>query len=156
MFEIDDYRPQTDYQRRQWRSLMRLFRGVRWPNGNPHCPFCGCLQHYKYKDEQTYKCKNRNCQRNYNMRHGTILQNSKLEIYHWAKAAEMACRAGGVSITQLARKLRVERRTAWLILKKIKSAVADQNYIVSHQPLRIKADPEKVVCDLFRRLNTPF
>lgn len=156
MFEIEDYWPRTYYQRRRWKLLMQRFREARWPNGNPRCPFCGWLQHYTYKDELTYKCKNRSCQRNYNLRHGTILQNSKLEIYYWAKAIEMACRAEGVSVSQLTQKLRVERRTAWLLLKKLNSAVAVQSYIISHKPLRIKADPKKVVCDLFRIRNTTF
>jgi len=101
---------------RQW------FETIMWPDG-PVCPHCGSVQVSERKNHkpQPYRC--RTCRKDFSVRHGTILQESRLPLRKWALAIYMVCTSlKSVSSMKLHRDLKVTQKTAWFMMHRIREA----------------------------------
>ncbi|WP_370301652.1 IS1595 family transposase [Pseudooceanicola sp.] len=100
------------------------FRNIRWADtdGEPHCPECGCLDHYDLKTRQVYKCKG--CAKQYSITSGTIFHGRKLQVRDILAAIAIFINgAKGYSALQLSRDLSVDYKTAFVLLHKIREAI---------------------------------
>lgn len=95
----------------------------RW-NGNPVCTHCDHDKIYRVKDSMGYKCAN--CRKRFSVRHGTIMEGSKLPLQTWLLAIYiMTTGRKGISSIQFAKELGVTQKTAWFLANRIREACTD-------------------------------
>ncbi len=103
-------------------ACINHFRALRWPDADKiACPWCGVIgKHYRLANN-THKC--RDCLKKFSVRHGTIFEDSKIELRKWFIAIFlMTSHKKGVSSCQLARDIGVTQKTAWFMLHRIRNA----------------------------------
>ncbi len=101
------------------------FRNIRWADtdGEPVCPSCGCFESYDLKTRRVYKCKG--CGKQYSITSGTIFHGRKLEVRDLLAAIAIFINgAKGYSALQLSRDLDVDYKTAFVLLHKVREAIA--------------------------------
>jgi transposase-like protein len=101
-----------------------LFRNIRWADtdGEPACPACGCLACYRHKKRSIFSCQA--CGRQFSATSGTIFANRKLPIGTILLAIAIFINgAKGVSALQLARDLKCQYKTAFVLAHKIREAL---------------------------------
>ncbi len=102
---------------------------IRW-NGSPVCPFCSKANPYKLKDGKTYRCKNRECRKDFTVTVGTIFENSKVDLSTWVAAIYLVtAHKKGISSCQLARDLGITQKTAWFVLHRIRYMMGEKSAI---------------------------
>ena len=95
----------------------------RW-NGQPNCTHCGHEKHYQVKGSMGFKCAG--CRKRFSVRHGTVMEGSKLPLQTWLLALYMMTTARkGISSVQFAKELGVTQKTAWFVANRIREACAD-------------------------------
>jgi transposase-like protein/ribosomal protein L37AE/L43A len=116
---------QTEEQCREF-----LFK-LRWPEGFI-CPKCANTAYYDIKSRRLYHCSR--CGHQVSVTANTIFHKSHTPLNKWFVAVfMMADDKRGVSAAKLARNINVSQPTAWLMLHKIRKAMADRDagYILS-------------------------
>lgn len=103
----------------------QVFKEMRWPGGEPHCPKCGCFAIYTYKARKIFKCKA--CDAQFSLTTGTIFASRKLAIRDiLAAIAIFVNGAKGISALQMSRDLDVQYKTAYVLAHKLREAMASQ------------------------------
>jgi transposase-like protein len=93
--------------------------GLRW-NGNVISPFDGTSTVYKCKGNK-YRCKNTG--RYFNVKTGTIFDNTKIPLRKWFMALYVfSSHKKGISSHQLAKDISVTQKTAWFLLHRLRYA----------------------------------
>src|SRR5271155_1536945 len=72
-------------------AAVELFEEIRWGN-DPHCLYCNSANVYKMTDAETggrskrflWRC--RDCRKQYTVRIGTIYNETRMPLRHWAYA----------------------------------------------------------------------
>lgn len=101
------------------------FRAIRWAasEGEPVCPYCGCLGCYEYASRPIFKCKG--CGKQFSLTSGTVFAGRKLSIRDYLLAIVVFVNAAkGISSLQLARDLGVQYKTAFVLTHKLREAMA--------------------------------
>lgn len=94
-------------------------------NGNPVSPFDPTSKVYKCKDNR-YRCKNTG--KYFNVKTGTIFENTKVSLQNWFIAIWMCMsHKGGLSSMELQRELGVTQKTAWFMLQRIRKCCECEN-----------------------------
>lgn len=97
---------------------------LRW-NGNPVSPFDPESKVYKCKGNK-YKCKNTG--KYFNVRTGTMFDNTKVELQKWFIAMWLiTSHKKGISSLQLSRDLDVTQKTAWFMNHRIRACFGMEN-----------------------------
>lgn len=86
----------------------------RW-GGVPVCE-CGCVFLYNLSRPFNYKCKS--CKKIFNVRTGSILENSKLSLSHWFQAITIL-KKEKISSHKLAKKINITQKSAYYLSNKI-------------------------------------
>lgn len=97
------------------------------------CPHCGTAKApYKvkprgqFKDIPSYRCSERDCDLPFTVRTGSIFEGSKIELRKWFQAAyEITTSKKGISSMELATRIGVSQKTAWLMNHKIRTMLQD-------------------------------
>jgi transposase-like protein len=112
---------------------------ILWPSG-PVCPFCGGIgAASRLKGVRTkasaknpdgverfglWKCKHKECRKQFTVRKGTIFEESHIEMFKWLQAFHLICSSKkGISAHQLHRVLEVTYKTAWFLAHRIREAM---------------------------------
>ena len=106
-------------------TAYRRFCRVRWPetNGAPVCPDCGCLEAYDLSSRRRFKCAA--CYRQFSVTSGTIFASRKLSFVDLLGAICLFVNASkGFSAVQLSRDLDVQYKTAFVLMHKLREAMA--------------------------------
>lgn len=103
-------------------SATRWFENAIWPDGEPHCPRCGCNDTHKSTHKtMPYRC--RPCKRFFSVKTGTALQSSKLPLRIWVYAIYLEMtNLKGISSMKLHRDLGIRQDTAWFLQHRIRTA----------------------------------
>lgn len=100
-----------------------------YTDGQIPCPYCGSVHTYKRGDSHRHICKD--CHGSFSILQRTIFENTKLPLRKWFAAIYLfSAHKKGVSSHQLHRDLGVTQKTAWYMLQKIRTLVAQDNTIV--------------------------
>lgn len=95
---------------------------IRWPCGQPICPRCNHSNCYKIRDGKLFSCKG--CKKQFSVRMGTIMEDSKISLKNWLYAIYLSnITEAGISSTQLARKLKITQKSAWSMAHKIPTRI---------------------------------
>lgn len=90
-------------------------------DGTPTCPHCDSTKVYRLKEGPNFKCGNRQCDRKFNAKVGSIFENSKIPLSKWYAAIYIAtAHKKGISSHQLSRDLGVTQKTGWFMLHRIR------------------------------------
>jgi len=104
--------------------LIASFFRRRWPNGF-ECPSCGHDSYYTIRTRRLplYQC--RLCNHQTSVTAGTVMHRSRASLDKWAAAIDLLSSASGVNAVQLASCIGVTHKTAWLMLRKFRSAITE-------------------------------
>ena len=99
------------------------FAAVRWTDGEPTCPLCGSqrVATIANRKPMPYRCKD--CRKHFSVKHGTVMQSSKLGCRVWAIAVYLLTTGlKGTSGMKLHRDLDITQKTAWHLAHRIRKA----------------------------------
>ena len=100
-----------------------LLEQLRWPNGIA-CPRCGSTEERtsRIANRDTIRCLE--CEYQFSVRAGTILQDSKLPLWKWFLGTYLIVESKkGMSSNQLKRMLGVTYKTSWFLTHRIRGAM---------------------------------
>lgn len=106
-------------------AAYRRFCALRWPEtgGRPVCPVCGCIDVYDLTTRQRFKCAA--CHRQFSVTSGTVFASRKLPFVDLLAAVRLVVNASkGLSAVQLSRGLDVRHKTAFVLMHKLREAMA--------------------------------
>jgi len=100
-------------------SCINRLELLRWPKGIV-CPLCGSSRKiYTLTRGHVYKCGD--CGKTFSIRKGTIFEESRLPLRKWFAAFWLiTSNRDGINSSQLARKINVTQKTAWLMLERLR------------------------------------
>jgi transposase-like protein len=106
------------------------FRNVRWPdtNGAPVCPHCGGVDPYDCRRPSgapRFEC--RACKKDFSITSGTLFASHKLPLRAYLAAIAVFCNeVKGKSALALSRDLGLSYKTAFVLLHKLREAMAEE------------------------------
>jgi transposase-like protein len=99
------------------------FEAARWPTG-AYCPKCGSLEPYKTKKPGVYRCKAKECRKDFTVMTGSVMERSHAKLTQWAMGFWLAASSKkGFSAHQLHRALGCQYNTAWFMHHRIMEAM---------------------------------
>ncbi|HVN68184.1 MAG TPA: IS1595 family transposase, partial [Candidatus Binatia bacterium] len=100
---------------------------LRWPNGVA-CPRCGLAEpHYLGDKYRRWFCSD--CKRQFTAKVGTIFEDSPIGFDKWMPAIWLiSSNRNGISSCELARAIGVTQKTAWFMLHRIRTALANDSF----------------------------
>jgi hypothetical protein len=111
-------------------AAVEFFEKQRW-GANPCCVKCGSVEVYKMADAKTgernsrYLWRCRDCKEQYTVRIGTVYEESRLPLRHWAYAFWRACTSKkGVSALEIKRHCQISYKSALFLMNRIRFAMA--------------------------------
>ncbi|HEV2499581.1 MAG TPA: IS1595 family transposase [Terriglobia bacterium] len=114
-------------------AAVELFEQLRWGN-NPACVHCGSVSVYKMMDAKTGERNNRflwrchDCKKQYTVRIGTVYEESRLDLRHWAYAFWRASTSKkGVAALEIMRHCQISYKSALFLMNRIRFAMAPEN-----------------------------
>lgn len=113
-----------------------FFETNRWPDG-PVCPHCGAPDAYVLRPrpgsmkpvrQGVFKCAE--CRKQFSVRIGTLLEESKIPLRKWLMASYLICISGDrISYHQFARELEISVKSAWLLAGRIRAAMHSDAFL---------------------------
>lgn len=106
------------------------FRRIRWADtdGAPVCPHCGSLDAYdcrRFKGAPRFRCKG--CKKDFSITAGTLFASHKLPLRCYLAAIAIFCNeVKGKSALALSRDLCVSYKCAFVLLHKLREAMAEE------------------------------
>lgn len=117
-------------------DAFKVVRRARWPESRgkvPWCPHCGVEGAYEIRRASKsglanrFRCKQKECGREFTVTSGTIFANRKLPFRTLLAAIALSARSvKGKAALQLSRELGAAYMTAWVLSPKLREAVASQ------------------------------
>jgi len=111
-------------------AAVEFFEQQRWGDC-PACVHCGSVDVYKMVDAKTGERSKRflwrchDCKQQYTVRIGTVYEESRIELRHWAYAFWRACTSlKGVSALELKRQCQISYKSALFMMNRIRFAMA--------------------------------
>jgi len=96
----------------------------RWPRG-VYCPYCGGYKLYRLEKQKRYKCAS--CRKQFSVRTGSVLAESKVSLQQWIMAVWLlTAHRKGFSSIQLAKTLGVTQKTAWFLAHRIRETFKEK------------------------------
>ncbi|MCE5322245.1 IS1595 family transposase [bacterium] len=98
----------------------------RWPDG-VECPHCGSTTVWFTEKRLRWQCKD--CGKQFTVKVGTIFEDSALPLGKWLPAVWLIANCkNGISSCELARSIGVTQKTAWFMLHRIRTAMAEGTF----------------------------
>jgi transposase-like protein len=95
----------------------------RWPNGVV-CPHCSHNKVGFIGTRRVFKCKHKECRKQFSIKVGTIMEDSPLGLDKWLIATWLIVNAkNGISSCEIARSLDITQKSAWFLLHRIRLAL---------------------------------
>ena len=132
-------------------AAVEFFEKQRWGD-TPCCVKCGSVAVYKMKDAKTgernsrflWRC--RDCKEQYTVRIGTVYEESRIPLRHWAYAFWRACSSKkGVSALEIKRNCQISYKSALFLMNRIRFAMAPD--LPTPEPLGGVVEVDEVVDD---------
>jgi transposase-like protein len=114
-------------------AAVELFEKLRWGK-HPGCVHCGSVDVYKMVDAKTGERNKRflwrchDCHKQFTVRIGTVYEESRIELRHWAYAFWRASTSKkGVSALEIMRQCQISYKSALFLMNRIRFAMAPDN-----------------------------
>ncbi|PTM98339.1 IS1595 family transposase [Mycoplana dimorpha] len=102
------------------------FKRLRWPEteGKPYCPKCGTVRCHTMSRSR-FKCTEKTCKAVFSVTSGTVFHARKLSFKKMLIAIWFSVNSvKGKAALQLSREIGVQYKTAWVLLMKLREAIA--------------------------------
>jgi transposase-like protein len=97
----------------------------RWRDGVVHCPVCGSSAVTYLATRQIWECCGEHLRLQFSVRTGTIFEASHISLNDWLVGIWLLVTANRkVSSYEMARRLRITQKSAWLMLRRIKHGLS--------------------------------
>lgn len=97
----------------------------RWPDGVV-CPHCGSASVGFLTSRRIWKCKDRECRKQFSIKVGTIFEDSPIGLDKWLTVIWLIANCkNGVSSYEIARDVKVTQKSAWFMLQRIRRAMQE-------------------------------
>jgi transposase-like protein len=104
-------------------NAIRFLAELRWPDG-VKCPHCGADDPGFLATRRIWKCRAKECRKQFSIKVGTIFEDSPLGLDKWLPALWMLANSkNGISSYEMGRALHVTQKTAWFMLGRIRAAM---------------------------------
>lgn len=114
-------------------SIIAHFRTIRYRNGLI-CPHCGSTQQVGLRTDQPKLCNCNRCHKTFSIFTGTIFEKTSTDLTKWFYAVHLFLNAKkGISALQLQREIGTTYKTAWRMLKQIRTAMGNENLTKSFE-----------------------
>src|SRR5205809_1885367 len=107
-------------------AAVEFLERQRW-GSDPYCPLCESRRVHQLKDRKTGERSKRFlwfceiCQRQFTVRIGTVLEDSRIALRHWCYAFWAACASKkGVSALQIRRQTQISYKSALFMMHRIR------------------------------------
>jgi ISXO2 transposase-like protein len=127
MVQITEFKSLVDLLKKfpDEKTCIEHLEAIRWA-GNVVSPFDPTSKVYKCAGFK-YKCKNTG--KYFNVRTGTIFDNSKVPLHKWFMAIYIVSNhKKGISSHQLAKDIEITQKSAWFLLHRIRYAFGHENF----------------------------
>lgn len=105
-----------------------FLENCRWSN-TPICPYCNSDKSSKTKSKERYHCNN--CNMSYSVTVNTIFHRTRLDLQKWFYAINYVLKSSiKVTSRNLAQEIDTTKDTAWLVLKKIRQSILDNDTLI--------------------------
>jgi len=102
---------------------------LRWEDGKPLCPHCRSENAGFLATRKIWKCKNKECRKQFSIKTGTIFEDSALKLDKWLVAIWLIANAkNGISSYELGRTLGITQKSAWFVLHRIRLAMEQGSF----------------------------
>src|SRR4051812_14570927 len=102
---------------------------LRWADG-PECPACGGSEHYYLATRRVWKCKNRECRKQFSVKVGTIFEDSPIPLDKWLCAIWLIANSkNGISSHELGRSIGLTQKSAWFVNHRIRLAMQTGSFM---------------------------
>lgn len=109
-------------------TCREFLAALRWPNGVT-CPHCGSPQVGFIETRKIWKCKNRECRKQFSVKVGTIFEDSPLGLNKWLPVLWLLANAkNGISSYEVHRAIGVTQKTAWFMLHRVRLAMQTESF----------------------------
>ena len=112
-------------------AAVEFFEQARGWGTNHACPRCGATDVYQMINRQgarqaDFRWRCRGCKRQYTVRTGTVYEDSRIPLRHWAYAFWKACSSKkGISALQIKRETGLSYKSALFLMHRIRFAMAE-------------------------------
>jgi transposase-like protein len=97
---------------------------LKWPDGVVKCPKCGGENVGLITTRRMFKCRAKDCRKQFSVKVGTIFEDSPLPLDKWFLAVWSITNAkNGISSCELARAIGVTQKSAWHMLHRVRHAL---------------------------------
>jgi transposase-like protein len=111
-------------------DAVAYFEKTRW-NGKPVCPHCQSNDVARIVNGKPMPFRCRSCREHFSVKHGTVMQSSKIGVRTWLTAMYfMSVAKKGVSSCQMARQLGIKQDTAWFLQQRIRESWNQERFTV--------------------------
>lgn len=103
---------------------------VRWPDGEPKCPYCGATKLTWMAKANQYRCYGEHPKQKFSLKVGTVFEDSPIGLDKWIPAAWLLANCkNGISSYEIARALGVTQKTAWFMMHRIRLAMVNKSFM---------------------------
>lgn len=103
---------------------INLVAKMRWADGIATCPICQSKETSFLSTRNIWKCKNKECKKQFSVKVGTIFEQSPIGLDKWLLAVWLISNAkNGISSYEIHRAIGVTQKTAWFMLHRIRLAM---------------------------------
>jgi transposase-like protein len=104
-------------------TCLEFMTGMRWADGVA-CPHCKSKEVGFLQTRKIWKCKRKECRKQFSIKTGSIMEDSPLGLDKWLIAIWLIVNAkNGISSYEVHRALGVTQKTAWFLLQRIRYAM---------------------------------
>lgn len=101
---------------------------LRW-SGDAVCIHCGSESVGFLKTRKIFKCKNKECRKQFSVKVGTIFEDSPISLGQWLTAIwSIANAKNGISSYELHRGIGITQKSAWFVLHRIRIAMQSGSF----------------------------
>lgn len=109
------------------KSILQHFRKIRYKNGLI-CPHCSSTQQVGLRTDQPKLCNCNHCHNTFSIFTGTVFEKTSTDLTKRFYAVHLFLNAKkGISALQLQREIGTTYKTAWRMLKQIRTAMGNEN-----------------------------
>ncbi len=107
---------------------LNFMAAIRWPDG-PVCPKCWGDKVGFLKTRRIWKCRAKDCKKQFSVKVGTVLEDSPISLSKWLPALWMLANCkNGISSYELGRALGVTQKSAWFMLHRLRLAMQSKTF----------------------------
>lgn len=107
---------------------LEFIASLRWINGVV-CPHCQSHEVGFLKTRRIWKCRAKECRKQFSVRTGSILEESPIGLDKWLMAIWLIVNCkNGISSYEIARDLKITQKTAWFLSHRIRLALRNGSW----------------------------